>query len=376
MLIFKRLIEQNIKNSLFKGKAILIFGPRQAGKTTLAKKLLGEYGAEDAYFNCELTEVRAALRVGAPEKLKNLIGEKKIIVLDEAQTVENIGSILKTFIDTYPEVQIIATGSSSFDLANKINEPLTGRSFEFTLYPLSLAELKNNSLNVNQEQLYEYLSVGLYPGIIAEKDKKLKESILKNITTNYLYKDIFTFESIKSPQVFEDLIAMLAFQMGQLISVNELAKSLGVSRFTVEKYIKLLEQAYVIKKVRAFSKNKRNEIKKSFKLYFIDMGIRNAVVQNISHDMTTRADRGFLLENLFFMELLKNNINESFPPQVYFWRNTKGYEVDFVLEDKGIIHAYECKWNEQEQVVFSVFKKSYPNAEIDVVTPNKLISKN
>src|SRR3989338_788344 len=192
MVIFERAIEPKIKELLFKGRAILIFGPRQAGKTTLAKKLLAEFGKEGEYFNCDTLTVRNYFALGEPEKLKALIGNRKIVVFDEAQTIQNIGSILKVFIDTYPKVQIITTGSSSFDLANKINEPLTGRSFEFVLYPLSLAEIKT-SKKIDEKEIYELMRLGSYPAVVGDDTPLLRENLLKNIATNYLYKDIFVF---------------------------------------------------------------------------------------------------------------------------------------------------------------------------------------
>ena len=265
MLIFKRAIENKIKERFHKGRAILIFGPRQAGKTTLSKKLLEDYGNKGEYFNCELSSVRNNFEVGKPELIKKMIGDKKVAVLDEAQTVEDIGVILKTFIDTYPNIQIVATGSSSFDLSNKINEPLTGRAFEFILYPLSVAEIKQTLGDITLTDALDFMRLGTYPAVVAEKDPKIKEDILKNLATNYLYKDVYTFESIRNPRIFENLIKMLALQIGSLVSVNELAIALGVSRATVEKYIKLLEQSYVIKIIRPFSRNPRNEIKKAFK---------------------------------------------------------------------------------------------------------------
>ena len=197
MVIFERNIEPKIKELLFKKRAILIFGPRQAGKTTLSKKLLEPYGEDGEYFNCEEAAVRKHFAVGEPNSLKELVGDKKIVVFDEAQTIQNIGAILKVFVDTYPDVQIIATGSSSFDLANKINEPLTGRSFEFILYPLSLDEFKR-SLPAgdapNLENLLEFIRLGMYPAIVGESSIVVRENLLKNITTNYLYKDIYVLD--------------------------------------------------------------------------------------------------------------------------------------------------------------------------------------
>lgn len=370
MFIFQRIIETQIRNSLFRKRAILIFGPRQAGKTTLSKKILEEFGTDGEYFNCELISVRKYFELGDPDLLKQMVGNKKVVVFDEAQTIQNIGKILKVFIDTYPETQIIATGSSSFDLANKINEPLTGRSFEFILYPLSVLEIKNSlrNLNINIENIYEYMRFGTYPAVVGEVDSLYKGSILKNLATNYLYKDIYTFESIRNPKVFEGLIKLLALQVGSLVSINELSNELSISRATVEKYIRLLEQSYIIRVIRSFSRNKRKEIKKAFKVYFIDIGVRNAVADDISL-VENRNDKGAIFENFFVMERIKDNSIESFSPNFMFWRDRFGAEVDLIEEKDAKIKAYECKWNPETQVSFNSFKKLYPEATTEIVSP-------
>jgi hypothetical protein len=362
MLIFKRQIEEKIRRNLFKGKIILILGPRQTGKTTLSKTLLSDYADDGAYYNCEILETRASFIVGNPDKLKKYIGSKKIVVFDEAQTIENIGAILKTFIDTYPDVQVIATGSSSFDLANKINEPLTGRSFEYTLLPLSLAEIRDSGCKIEPENILRF---GLYPGVMAENDILTKEAVLRNLTTNYLYKDIFIFESIKNPVDFENLLKILAMQIGSVVSVNELSQTLGISRQKVDKYLRLLEQSFVIKRVNSFSRNPRTEIKKGFKIFFLDVGIRNAILGNIS-SVSERSDKGGVFENFIFTELLKRGNKEIFPPHILFWRTRKGLEVDFILEKGLDIEAYECKWKEEE-VSFKFFLKKYPEAKTGII---------
>ncbi len=373
MIFFKRDIETTIEKLLFKGKAILIFGPRQSGKTTLSKKIISPYKEKGLYLNCELVEVRNAFLLGKPEALRALIGNKKIVVFDEAQTILNIGAILKTFLDTYKDTQVVATGSSSFDLANKINEPLTGRSFEFTLYPLSFDEIANVR-KVKENELFELLTTGSYPEVVTENEKLVKQNILKNIATNYLYKDIFMFESVKNPLIFENLIKMLAFQIGQIVSVNELSKSLGVSRITIEKYLRLLEQSYIIKRVNSFSKNGRNELKKAFKIYFIDLGIRNAVIDSLG-PVENRNDRGNLFENFVFLELLKKHIDTPFPPKIFFWRTDTKLEIDFILYGDEKIQAIETKW-QSEDVSFKKFKELYPEAKTEVISTQTFLLKN
>jgi predicted AAA+ superfamily ATPase len=369
MLIFKRNLEDQIAKTIGSGKILLIFGPRQAGKTTLAKKLLSEYGDPAAYFNCEEMSVRQHFALGEPAKLKALLGDRKLVVLDEAQTIENIGAILKVFVDTYTGVQIIATGSSSFDLANKINEPLTGRAFSFTLLPLSLQEIRSVK-PVDDTELHNLLRFGSYPAIVAAGGNEEKERIIKNITTSYLYKDIFTFEKIKSPLHFEQLLKMLAYQVGSTVSLNELAENLAVSRQTTEKYLRLLEQSYVIRRVHSFSRNNRNEIRRSFKVFFLDAGVRNAIINDL-RDTGDRTDTGALFEQWFFTELAKESALEIFGPDVRFWRTKQGLEIDFVVERAGDLRAYECKWGDGE-VSFKTFLKLYPHAATSVITPQKL----
>lgn len=370
MIIFPREIEAKIVERLFRGRAILIFGPRQAGKTTLSKKILESFGKMGGYFNCELAAVRKHFILGQPDNLLNLIGDKKVAVLDEAQTIENIGAILKTFIDTYPNIQVIATGSSSFDLANKINEPLTGRAFEFILMPLSLSEIRK-TLGLSRESLLSYMRLGTYPAVVGETDPDVKEDLLKNLATNYLYKDIFIFESIKSPKVFENLLKALAFQLGNLVSVNELSQTLGISRATVEKYLRLLEQAFVVFRLPSFSRNQRTELKKAFKVYFLDLGVRNAVIDDIS-PVETRPDKGVIFENMFIVERMKKGLLETLPPKMAFWRRRDGAEIDFIEDKNGALLAYECKWK-KDDFSFDEFLKRYPGATVKIITLDTIL---
>jgi uncharacterized protein len=294
-----------------------------------------------------------------------------MVVFDEAQTIQDIGTILKVFHDTYPNTQIIATGSSSFDLSNKINEPMTGRIFEFILLPLSLAEIRM-SRNLTLNELNQYMLYGTYPAVVAETSVDIKKTILKNIATQYLYKDVFIFEAIRNPQVFENLLKLLALQIGSLVSLNELSISLGVSRSVIQRYLRLLEQSFIIKIIHSFSNNPRTELKKAFKVFFLDTGVRNALV-DIEKALENRDDKGFIFENFFINERIKtgNNLN-IFPPEIMFWRTRGGSEID-VIEKKGLeIIAYECKWSDKN-VSFKQFLKKYPNAETQVITPNDLL---
>ncbi|MES2023781.1 MAG: ATP-binding protein [Patescibacteria group bacterium] len=372
MIIYKRQIESKIESLLFKGRMIAILGPRQSGKTTLSKKIISQYGNDGAYFDCQINDVREHFIVGKPNALLSLIKGKKIVVFDEAQTIQDIGTILKVFHDTYPEIQIIATGSSSFDLANKINEPMTGRVFEFILLPLSLKEIRMVK-NITKEDLMDYLLFGTYPAVVSAETRAEKEIVLKNIATNYLYKDVFVFEAIRNPRIFEDLVKMLALQIGQMVSVNELSVSLGISRSVVQKYLRLLEQSFIIKIVHSFSQNSRNELKKAFKVFFLDLGVRNSLV-DIKKLLEVRADKGVIFENFFITERLKYGTLETFPPEIMFWRTRTGLEIDFIEKSGLDIIAYECKWSDTD-VSFKEFLKLYPNAKTSVVTPDNLIKK-
>lgn len=371
MIIFERTIEEQIRKSLFKDRMIALLGPRQSGKTTLAKKLILPFGTDGSYLDCQLAEVRKHFLVGKPEELLLLVKGKKVVVFDEAQTIQDIGTILKVFHDTYPGTQIIATGSSSFDLSNKINEPMTGRVFEFTLLPLSLEEIKKTK-TVSESELEDIILYGSYPAVAAAETSDEKKLILKNIATQYLYKDIFIFEAIRNPRVFEDLVKLLALQIGSLVSLNEIATQLGVSRSVIQKYLRLLEQAFIVKIVHSFSTNPRTELKKSFKVYFLDVGVRNAII-DVDTPLVGRKDKGSIFENFVVSERIKEgNNNFVFPPEIMFWRTRTGFEVD-IIEKKGTeINAIECKWSDTN-VFFTHFLKSYPQATTSVVTFKSLL---
>lgn len=370
MLIFSRTIENKIKEHLAGKGIVVILGPRQSGKTTLAKKLLEPFGTHGAYFNCEHADVRSHFALGKPDALLSLVADKKVVVFDEAQTIENIGKILKVFYDTHPRVKIIATGSSAFDLANKIREPLTGRAFEYMLYPLSLNEVRS-AVKVTQELLDELMIFGSYPAVVAALTPESKREEIKNIATNYLYKDVFTFEAIRNPKAFEDLLTHLAARLGSTISTNDLSKELGITQVTVEKYIRLLEQSFVIKRVYSFARNYANELKKSYKVYFLDLGVRNALVGGLNGG-SGDPERGLLFESFFFTELLKGDTREPFPAKTYFWRTRNKKEIDFVRVNGRSLRAYECKLGSRV-ADFKTFLKYYPGSATRVVTPDDLL---
>lgn len=343
-----RTLENIIEKRLFKGKLIILYGARQVGKTTLAKKILEKYPQNSGYFNCELLPVQEALSRPKEQDLKSFLGNYKLIVLDEAQNIENVGRILKILVDTFPGVQIIATGSSSFDLAQKVSEPLTGRTFTFTLYPISLKEIqqKENLIDIN-DRLENIMRFGSYPEILNLSENDAKER-LNEIASKYLYKDILSFERLKKSALVKNLISLLALQLGQEVSYNELAKKLGVDRLTIQKYIDILEQSFVIFKLNAFSRNLRKEISKSIKVYFYDLGIRNSLIQNYNR-MDIRTDYGALWENFCIVERKKNNKAELKFVNSYFWRTYNQKEIDYIEESEGKINGFEFKWNDKKK---------------------------
>lgn len=373
MKIFSRDIESRITSVLFKNKMVIILGPRQSGKTTLAKKIISAYEKGGEYYDCQLADVRAHFVLGKPDLLLPLTLDKKIVVFDEAQTIQDIGSILKAFHDTYPGVQIVATGSSSFDLANKIKEPMTGRAYEFLLLPFSLSEVRAAYPDMGEKELFSLMRFGSYPAVVSAETIDEKLFAIKNIATNYLYKDVFTFEAIRNPKTFEDLLKMLALQVGGTVSLNELSGGLGVTRATVNRYLRLLEQAFIVKRVYSFSKNPRNEIKKAFKVFFLDIGVRNALVDIVSL-METRNDKGAIFENFFVSELMKKGALEIFPPEIMFWRTRTGLEIDVIEKNGTEISAYECKWKEKAAAP-ALFTKMYPSARFECVTTQNIIER-
>ena len=368
--MYHRLIQKDIEKWFFKGKIVILYGPRQSGKTTLAKELLSPFGNNGAYFNCEVDSVKSEISEAEPTKLKSFFGEKKIVVLDEAQNIENIGRILKTFVDAYPGQQIIATGSSSFDLANKINEPLTGRSVEFLLLPLSIAEIvakdSFHSFKSYEEFAFRF---GLYPDIYNHRDSQDEaRRELENIQTHYLYKDILTLEGIRKPKLVEDMLRLLAFQIGSEVSLGELSVKLAVSIPTVERYLDLLEKTFIVKRVYALSRNLRNEIRRGFKVYFIDIGIRNSLIQNLN-TMQFRDDVGGIFENIFIIERMKRALYSGEFKNYYFWRTYDQKEVDFIEESGGKLSAFECKYSGGKigSATKKTFLASYQNSSIELI---------
>lgn len=352
-----REIELSIKKWLFRNKILIVLGPRQVGKTTLMKKIITDY-PDSVYLNCELLTVKTVIESLDPYSMKRLIGDKKLAILDESQQINNIGISLKLLHDTFPDLQIIATGSSSFELKNKVNEPLTGRALDFVMLPVSIKEL----LSIyNRIELYSYLEkilrFGQYPEIINADDESSK-TLLDNLTSRYLYKDILEFESLKKPDLLLKLLQLLAFQIGSEVSTNELSNKLGVTRKTIERYIDLLEKCYVIFRLKPFSRNFRNAITKKFKIYFFDTGIRNSIIAHYN-SLPLRNDIDRLWENFCVTELLKKSLYEGKRKNFYFWRNSAGQEIDLIEEYDGKLIAYEMKWKDEIKKIPNDFQKSF-----------------
>lgn len=367
--MIERKIKENIEKNLFKGKAVVIYGPRRVGKTTLVKDIISKYGNEAKYINCDILENRQALGVQDDKKLRDFLGEGKIFVIDEAQRVVDIGLSLKILIDNFPDIQIIATGSSSFDLANRINEPLTGRVVSFILSPISLSELKkyketNNNFDF-EKILPEILRFGCYPEILTGKAED-KVQYLKEVSGNYLYKDVFEFENVKKPEMLIKLLQLLALQMGNEVSYNELATKLEINRDTVIRYIDLLEKAFVIFRLPPFARNLRKEIGKKNKIYFYDLGIRNAVSDSFGN-LENREDIGALWESFCIIERMKYLKNYNLYRSVYFWRTQSKKEIDYIEEYDGRLYGYEFKWGIGKYKIPGEFISEYKNSSVVLI---------
>ena len=358
--MIKRGLYRRILSRLFKGKVVVLYGARRVGKTTLSQSFVQNIeGAR--YFNCELEQNRSAIETTNTELLKSFFGPYRLIILDEAQHIQNIGLILKVLVDTFPDMQIIATGSSSFDLGQKISEPLTGRARRFVLYPLSYQELVSAGDPISvYAQLDNILRFGLYPEVYGKSEEEAIEE-LNEIASNYLYKDVLQFERLKRSDLLMNLLKAFAFQLGSDVSFQELSRLLGVSVHTVIRYIELLEQSFVIYRLHSYSRNPRKELSKSQKIYFNDLGIRNAVIQQFA-PLNLRNDKGALWENFCINERIKWNQAQGNHQNIYFWRSYAQQEVDYIEESDGQLHAFEFKYAPKSKVkVPSGFAKSYPD---------------
>lgn len=368
--MIKRLLQSSIEARLFKNKAIVLIGARQVGKTTMFGQIISQMGEPVLSLNCDDPQTRVLLANINVKDIELLLGKHRILVIDEAQRIENVGLTLKLIIDNFPYVQLLATGSSSFELRSKINEPLTGRKFEYVLYPISTGELmETEGLLYVKQTLESRLLYGSYPDVINNPDDA--KEILMNLSSSYLYKDILELESVRRPELLNKLLIALALQVGSEVSYNELAKLIGTDNKTVEKYIDLLEKCYVVFRLSAFSGNLRTELRKSRKIYFYDNGIRNAIIQNFS-PLELRQDAGALWENFVISERIKHNQYKGRFVQSYFWRTTQQQEIDYIEIEDGKVSAFEMKWNPKKgKTSFpNTFFNTYSVKKAEVITPD------
>jgi predicted AAA+ superfamily ATPase len=370
--MIKRSILGRIENSLFKGKVILIFGTRRVGKTTILEQLIEQHktqGKRCVYLNCDLLSVKQSLETTNEQVLKQRIEGYDIVAIDEAQNVINIGQTLKIIHDVFPKIQVIATGSSSFDLANKTGEPLVGRSRSFVLYPFSANELIDaQGVFVADANLDNFLRLGMYPCIYGMTEDDARDE-LENLVNGYLYKDILAFEGIRRSDQILKLLQCLALQVGSEVSYNELSNKLAITTNTVRKYIDLLKKCYVIFTLPAFSRNLRNEIagNRTRKIFFYDVGIRNALLGTYQ-SMNLRNDVGGIWENFCIVERMKKAQREARRCRTYFWRNYDGREIDFIEEEDGKLKAYEFKYSSNKKAKLpNDFKEAYKVADLTVI---------
>jgi len=370
-MIQRKILEQ-IKKNLFKGKTLILLGPRQSGKTTLLEMLSQEIKEKVLILDCDEPDIRKELTDASSTQLKQRTGSAKVVMIDEAQRVKNIGLTLKLFHDKIKDVQLIVTGSSSLELSSETSEPLTGRKYEYFLLPLSIEEMISITDRTTEKRLLKNrLLFGMYPGVINEPGNE--REILNNLASSYLYKDIFSFQDIRKPEMIESLLEALALQIGSEVSYNEIAGLLGIDQVTVRRYIDLLEKTFVVFRLRSFSRNVRNEIKKSRKIYFYDNGIRNAILSNFS-EVELRTDKGALWENFLVSERVKFLNNHLLDTNIYFWRTTQQQEIDYIEERDGKISAYEFKWNaKSKKKIPQTFLKAYPGVDTELLNPENYL---
>ena len=361
--MYSRYLREKIESRLGSGKAIVVIGPRQVGKTTLIESILET--KDYLLLDGDDPKTRTLLTEPNTEQIRTILGKYKYVFIDEAQRIEGIGLTMKIITDRFKDVQLFTSGSSSFDLTNKINEPLTGRKWEYQLFPISWEEFENHHGYLNSEQQLENrLLYGFYPDVLNNIGDEI--SILRNLVNSYLYKDILSYSDIRKPEVLEKLVQALALQVGSEVNYSELAQIVNVDKNTISKYIDILQQGYIIFKLSSFSRNVRNEIKTNKKIYFYDNGVRNMVIGNFN-PLDLRTDKGALWENFLISERMKQIEYKQSLARTYFWRTKQQQEVDFVEENSGKIIGYEFKWNKKKTSRLpKTFVESY-NAESNVI---------
>lgn len=363
-----RTLEKTIISRLFKGKTIILLGARQVGKSTLLNIIQKKIDQDVLYLNCDNNDIKKQLTEPTISNLKRMFGNNKVLMIDEAQRVLNIGITLKLIHDQLPDIQVIVSGSSSLDLSNQINEPLTGRKFEYLLFPLTINEIVDQYgfIEVNRN-IENYLIYGMYPDVITNNGNEAE--ILNNLVSSYLIKDIFMYQDLRKPELIEKLLEAIAHQVASEVSYHELAQLLGTDSHTIQKYISLLEKAYIIFRLKSYNKNLRNELKKSRKIYFYDNGVRNAILGNYS-PVTSRGDRGELWENFFVAERTKYIHYQKTYARQYFWRTRQQQEIDYLEIENEKMSAFEMKWNPIKKISFpQTFTKAYSGVTLNGVNP-------
>ncbi|WP_379088464.1 ATP-binding protein [Pedobacter sp. UC225_65] len=355
---------------LFKGKAFIILGPRQTGKTTFVEQLLARINKKTLYLNGDDTDIRESLAKPNATQIGQLLGDHEVLFIDEAQRLTEVGLLIKIIVDRFKNVQVIATGSSAFELSGKINESLTGRKYEMMLLPFSYSELVKHSDFLTEERLLEQrLIYGSYPEVI--NDPTNAEEHLKLLADSYLYKDLFALEEVKKPLLFEKIVKALALQIGSEVNFSELAQLVKADQKTVDKYIGLLEKSFVVFTLPAFSGNVRNEIKKNKKIYFYDTGIVNAITRNFN-PIANRNDVGALFENYMIAERKKYLEQNQIEAEMFFWRTTQQQEIDYIEKQQNKLLAVEFKWNERsKEKIPTTFTQAYPQTETLILSKSE-----
>ncbi|MCE1201653.1 MAG: ATP-binding protein [Bacteroidia bacterium] len=365
--MIERRLTTTINDLLFKGKVIIILGPRQAGKTTLLNSFMRRNELPSIYFNGDDDTTVRLLSRAELEHLKMLFGGNKLVIVDEAQRIPNIGRTAKLIADSMKDVQLILSGSSAFEISQQMSEPLTGRKISMQLYPISFAEWESHVGYLGAEQMLEQrLVFGFYPEVIINPGNQ--ENLLREIADSYLYKDVLIYGQLRKADAIRRLLQAIAFQLGSEVSYNELAKMCGLDLKTVERYVDILEQAFVVFRLGSFARNLRNELKKARKIYFYDNGIRNVIINQLQ-PFAVRRDQGALWENFLVSERLKRNAYADFHPNTFFWRTTMQQEIDYIEEINANIFAWEFKLNTEDKVRFpKTFLNTYPEGKTEVIT--------
>lgn len=372
MDFIRRQLQQTIETRLFQGKAIILTGARQVGKSTLFQQIVANK-EKVLTLNCDDPEAKNTLENANLSELRQLIADNRIILVDEAQRLAKAGLTLKLITDNFPHVQLLVTGSSSFLLQGTLNEPLTGRKYEYRLFPFSTQEIyKDKGLIRVKQTLESRLIYGSYPDVMNHSGNA--REILMNLSGSYMYQDLLSMEGIRKPVILEKLLVALALQIGSEVSYNELAQTIGTDSKTVEKYVDLLEKCYIIFRLSALNRNLRTELKKSKKIYFYDNGIRNALIQNLN-PLAMRNDTGALWENFLISERIKYNHYNGRYANCYFWRTTQQQEIDYIEEADGSFCAFEMKWNPKKNTgkFPAAFIQNYSVKATNTITPENYL---